>query len=217
MRSGKSSAQTLADLKAELAHFEGLKMAAGNIAYQVGLYEKAWRIGDDAGMRLAYRQLDEMCNTPELRLIRGACVVAAAATRDGSGVDHLMYPRVRARIVSEYVSDQQNITREELTRESDGKRTYGGLIVDPIGESEARMIAADWHGGQWSALYGFSSSGRLDVQGALAEATCSMDMLDSRTDPDAEYGLMALIDFLERVEIGDARTELPTLNTETDE
>jgi hypothetical protein len=27
----------------------------------------------------------------------------------------------------------------------------------------ARTIAADWHGGQWSALYGFASSGKLDA------------------------------------------------------
>jgi hypothetical protein len=30
-----------------------------------------------------------------------------------------------------------------------------------LNESEARKIAGDWHGGQWSPLYAFCSSGTI--------------------------------------------------------
>lgn len=31
----------------------------------------------------------------------------------------------------------------------------------------AKRIASNWHGGQWSALYSFASSGQLDVETSL--------------------------------------------------
>ncbi len=37
----------------------------------------------------------------------------------------------------------------------------------------ARSIAADWHGGQWSALYAFASSGTMD---AAQEPRCLMEV-----------------------------------------
>lgn len=74
--------------------------------------------------------------------------------------------------------------------------TYTALITDPIGESEARFIARDWHSGQGSALYSFASSGHLDVDGALSEARESM-RYDVATD-EATDDLMHLIDYLER-------------------
>lgn len=73
------------------------------------------------------------------------------------------------------------------------ERTYAGLITDPIGESEARHIAQDWHGGQWSALYAFASSGHLDADEALSEARACMEIDDAD-----EYDLIHLIDYLER-------------------
>lgn len=33
----------------------------------------------------------------------------------------------------------------------------------------ARIIASHWHGGQGSALYAFTSSGHLDIDGCLSE------------------------------------------------
>lgn len=35
--------------------------------------------------------------------------------------------------------------------------------VRPISETEAREIASQWHSGQWSALYAFSSSGKVST------------------------------------------------------
>lgn len=37
-----------------------------------------------------------------------------------------------------------------------------------ISEADARRIASEWHGGQWSAFYAFSSSGAI-IEGVLEE------------------------------------------------
>jgi hypothetical protein len=37
-----------------------------------------------------------------------------------------------------------------------------------MNEAEAREVASDWHGGQWSPLYAFASSGTL-VEGITDE------------------------------------------------
>jgi hypothetical protein len=74
-------------------------------------------------------------------------------------------------------------------------RTYEGLITDPIDTSEARFIASECHGGQWSALYAFSSSGYLDPAPALLEAEQTIDECCSGDD---YIKLMELIDYLER-------------------
>ena len=36
-------------------------------------------------------------------------------------------------------------------------------------ESEARFIASEWHGGQWSALYSFSSTGSVENDDTIRE------------------------------------------------
>ena len=59
------------------------------------------------------------------------------------------------------------------------------LLVD-LGEmlAEYRPLAADWHGGQMSALYGFASSGIVsDPERLLAEIDRCIDMAD---DDDAD-------------------------------
>lgn len=39
--------------------------------------------------------------------------------------------------------------------------------MEKITEGEARRIASEWHSGQWSPLYAFSSSGIIEDKGSL--------------------------------------------------
>lgn len=55
---------------------------------------------------------------------------------------------------------------------NDGERIAAAIasVVDEsgtVGEETARLIASRWHGGQWTALYAFSSTGH--VSEGLAE------------------------------------------------
>ena len=43
-----------------------------------------------------------------------------------------------------------------------------------ISEDQARVIAGDWHGGQWTPLYAFSSSGTI-TSGIEREIISCMD------------------------------------------
>jgi len=43
----------------------------------------------------------------------------------------------------------------------------------------AQTIAADWHGGQWSALYAFASSGKLN---SAQEPLCLAEIEDNRNN-----------------------------------
>jgi hypothetical protein len=45
----------------------------------------------------------------------------------------------------------------------------------------ARTIAADWHGGQWSALYAFASSGKLEAAQAPLCLTEIAENLGNKT------------------------------------
>lgn len=40
-----------------------------------------------------------------------------------------------------------------------------------ISEEEARRIASEWHGGQWSALYAFASTGTTDLARMINEVS----------------------------------------------
>ncbi len=70
-----------------------------------------------------------------------------------------------------------------------------------IGHSEARMIAADWHGGQWSALYALSSSGAISND-ASREATKALHQVECNLDYtwEEEESLTNLCDFLDHAE-----------------
>lgn len=49
--------------------------------------------------------------------------------------------------------------------------------VFPFDEDDARCVAGEWHGGQWSALYAFSSSGTVTA-GLLAEVREAVEIAD---------------------------------------
>jgi hypothetical protein len=60
-----------------------------------------------------------------------------------------------------------------------------------ISAAEARRIAADWHGGQWSALYMFASAGvlhdgRWDRNDVLAEIRACRMLLNTDAYTEAE-------------------------------
>ena len=58
-----------------------------------------------------------------------------------------------------------------------------------------RETASAWHGGQWSPLYAFASSGTV-VRGAASEAEhCLHHYTDDATDED-RAALRALVDYL---------------------
>ena len=58
-----------------------------------------------------------------------------------------------------------------------------------IDESEARLIASQWHGGQFSALYAFSSSGTI-LDALEGEITGEL--------PAEKIELEALLDYLKK-------------------
>ena len=49
-----------------------------------------------------------------------------------------------------------------------------GVITD----AQARKIASDWHGGQWSALYSLASAGYVDRDRVRAEIAAAVQALD---------------------------------------
>ncbi len=67
-----------------------------------------------------------------------------------------------------------------------------------ITESEARAIAADWHGGQWSPLYSFASSGSLaKVAGAIGETEGIVRDIERGIGEESEAPrLVALLEYL---------------------
>lgn len=58
---------------------------------------------------------------------------------------------------------------------------------------EARNIAYDWHGGMWSGLYSFASTGKF-CEAALQDAR---ECYDGRMSREDEVELRSLIEFLE--------------------
>lgn len=53
---------------------------------------------------------------------------------------------------------------------------YGEEYGDYLGGEDPVQIAADWHGGQGSAMYGFASTGRItDKHGLLQEIQSNID------------------------------------------
>lgn len=66
---------------------------------------------------------------------------------------------------------------------------------DPMTDDEARALAADWHGGQWSPLYALASTGTV-VPGAVREVReCIADREHTAHDTyplDAERDLARL-------------------------
>jgi hypothetical protein len=76
------------------------------------------------------------------------------------------------------------------------------VFVPVISHSEARMIAADWHGGQWSALYALSSSGAVSG-GAAREAAGVLHLVACNLEDytwEDEESLTGLCDFLDHAE-----------------
>jgi hypothetical protein len=73
----------------------------------------------------------------------------------------------------------------------------------PISNGQARVIAAAWHGGQWSALYSFSSTGAVlenesDPHGRDIVAELSRE-IDALTDAPEREELEALLAYVENV------------------
>lgn len=68
-----------------------------------------------------------------------------------------------------------------------------------LDEFEARQIAGEWHSGQFSSLYMFSSSGHLDSLTLIeAEKSLRQANLSGNTDPEDLDKLSDLIWWLER-------------------
>jgi hypothetical protein len=95
---------------------------AAQIAHHVGEYEKAWRTHDSVTMREHWLVLEDLCNgKTQESLIRGACAVAAAATRDTDcvtardrNVDYLRKPSQLQRVILDYLNGDHDITTSEL-------------------------------------------------------------------------------------------------------
>lgn len=80
-----------------------------------------------------------------------------------------------------------------------------------ITESEARAIAADWHSGQGSALYAFSSSGHVDSMTEL-----ELERVVAECERRVETGDMTGPDFGDPVELlEDARAALEFVRANT--
>jgi hypothetical protein len=62
----------------------------------------------------------------------------------------------------------------------------------------ARTLASWWHGGQWSPLYSFTSTGRVDDYAALLD---EIDECLSIAEPDDVPDLQALKEYVIRWEI----------------
>ncbi len=95
---------------------------AAQIAHHVGEYENAWRTHDSQAMQRHWMMLERLCeNDPDAQMIRGACTVAAAATRDTDCLDsrdrpveHLQQAHERERLIFEYLKGEQTTTTVEL-------------------------------------------------------------------------------------------------------
>ena len=67
------------------------------------------------------------------------------------------------------------------------------LVTDPIDDAEAAFICADWHGGQWSNMYGYQSSGILtDPDGIALEAEQSYREISDDIELEEAVNLLAL-------------------------
>lgn len=64
--------------------------------------------------------------------------------------------------------------------------------------AKAREIAGWWHGGQWSPLYAFASSGHVNRETLREARECLRDVNPSHTRDDIRH-LHVLIAYLERV------------------
>lgn len=72
-----------------------------------------------------------------------------------------------------------------------------------ISESEARSIAANWHGGQWSSLYAFSSTGTID-EGLIVEIERCFNSTAIKYEYSGQTIIKELNDLLEYVKEHDA-------------
>lgn len=61
----------------------------------------------------------------------------------------------------------------------------GTMIDNKICDPIARSIADSWHGGQWSALYSFASSGTIQLERLIEEI--EGDLSWALAHPDAEF------------------------------
>jgi hypothetical protein len=95
---------------------------ASQIAWHVGAYENAWRSSNTVSMASHWEQLDDICqDNPHASLIRGACAVAAASTRNtpcmserDADVMHLRTVSGCQHLIREYVDGLQVTTLSEL-------------------------------------------------------------------------------------------------------
>lgn len=95
---------------------------AAEIAHHVAEYEKAWRTHNSGAMQQHWSILERLCeNDTQAQILRGACAVASAATRDTDcldsrdrAVDHLQQARARERVICDYVDGDQITTTIEL-------------------------------------------------------------------------------------------------------
>jgi hypothetical protein len=61
-----------------------------------------------------------------------------------------------------------------------------GRQAKGISHGQARRLASEWHGGQWSALYSLSSTGAIDVEAADREIMASLDLQPEGTDDERD-------------------------------
>lgn len=95
---------------------------AAEIAHHVAEYEKAWRTQNSQAMQQHWSILERLCaNDTQAQMLRGACALAAAATRDTDcvssqdrTVEHLQHARERERLIFDYVDGEQTTTTIEL-------------------------------------------------------------------------------------------------------
>lgn len=95
---------------------------AAEIAHHVAEYEKAWRTQNSEAMQQHWLILERLCqNDTRAQMLRGACALASAATRDthcldsrDRTVEHLQHARERERLIFDYVDGDQITTTIEL-------------------------------------------------------------------------------------------------------
>lgn len=73
--------------------------------------------------------------------------------------------------------------------------TANALVTEPMTDAEAAFACAAWHGGQWTDMYGYQSSGELSNPAGIAteaESAYHDALWSEDSTPECEYELLAL-------------------------